>query len=286
MESKQGKFILIAAVLVLIGAGTTLYTVDQTQSAIVIQLGKPVGDIKGPGLHVKIPFVQNVLYFDRRLLEYDAAPAEILTQDKKNLVVDNYSRWRIVDPLKLYQSVRNIAGAQSRLDDIIYSEMRRELGLHTLSEVVSETRSRLMENVTENSNKKAADYGIEIVDVRIKRADLPKENEKHVFGRMRAEREREAKKYRSEGQEQSIKIKAEADKDREIILADARRKAQEIMGEGDAQATKIYAEAYSMDKEFFEFYRSIEAYRRALPADLKLVLTPNSEFLKYMKGQP
>jgi len=241
MGSHKPKIVIIILLLALFALSSSLFKVDESQTAIVVMLGKPTGVEKVPGLHPKIPFIQNILYFDRRLLEYDAAPAEILTKDKKNLVVDNYSKWRIVDALKLYQSVKNVDGAQSRLDDIIYSEMRTELGKHTLSEVVSETRPDIMRLVTEKSNQKAADYGIEILDVRIKRADLPKENEKHVFGRMRAEREREAKKYRSEGEEASIKIKAEADKDREVIFAEARKKAEQIMGEGDAIGTRIYA---------------------------------------------
>ncbi len=282
MGSHKVKAVIIFVIILLFTTYSSLFQVDESQTAIVVMLGKPTGTERPPGLHPKIPFFQQILYFDRRLLEYDAAPTEILTKDKKNLVVDNYSKWRIVDALKLYQTVKNVEGAQSRLDDIIYSEMRTELGKHTLSDVVSETRPEIMRIVTEKSNSKASDYGIEILDVRIKRADLPKENEKHVFGRMRAEREREAKKYRSEGQEASIKIKAAADKDREIIFAEARKKAEEIMGEGDAIGTRIYAKAYSKDRNFFEFYKSLEAYKKALTSDLKFVLSPDSEFLKFI----
>lgn len=283
MNSASLKLLVLVGIVGFFVVTTTFYTVDQTMSAIAVRLGKPVGGVKAPGLHFKMPFVQTILYFDNRLLEYDSAPAEILTKDKKNLVVDNYSKWRIIDPLKLYKSVRNVNGAQSRLDDIIYSEMRTELGKHTLSEVVSETRTDIMRIVTQKSNEKAADYGIEINDVRIKRADLPQENEKHVYGRMRTEREREAKRYRSEGEEQSIKIRAEADKDREIIFAEANKSAQIIMGEGDATATRIYAEAYSKDKAFFAFYKTLEAYKNSLSKDVRLILTPDSEFLKFME---
>lgn len=282
MGSYKVKAIIIIAIVLLFVGYSALFKVDESQVAIVVMLGKPTGVEKMPGLHPKIPFFQQILYFDRRLLEYDAAPTEILTKDKKNLVVDNYSKWRIVDALKLYQTVKNVEGAQSRLDDIIYSEMRTELGKHTLSDVVSETRPDIMRIVTEKSDQKASGYGIEILDVRIKRADLPQENEKHVFGRMMAERQREAKKYRSEGQEASIKIKAEADKDREIIYAEARKKAEEVMGEGDAIGTRIYAAAYSKDQDFFEFYKTLEAYKTALSNDLKLVISPESEFLKFL----
>jgi membrane protease subunit HflC len=273
-------------VLVLIGVlalGDVLYTVDQTESALVLQLGKPVRTVYEPGLHLKTPLAQQVIFFDNRVLEYDADARVVVTQDKKNLVVDNYAKWRIKDPLKFYQTMRNESGAQARLDDIIYSNIRAELGKYTLSQVVSENRSHIMEAVTRDTDEKAISYGIEVVDVRIKRADLPEENEKHVFGRMQAEREQEAKRYRSEGEEAAIKIRAEADKERTILLAEAKRKAEELKGEGDATATKIYADAYGQDQEFFEFIRTMEAYKRSMNEESLLVISPDSEFFRFLK---
>jgi len=274
--------ILVVAVLILVNLA--FFTVDQTEQAIVVQLGKPVNVITEPGLHFKLPFIQEVIFFEKRLLVYDAAPAEILTQDKKNLVVDNYSKWKIIDPLRCYQTVRNIRGAQSRLDDIVYSQLRVELGVHTLSEILSKTRAELMRDVTVQSDKAARAYGIKVVDVRIKRADLPPENERAVFGRMRAERERQAKKYRSEGQEESQKIKSAADKERAIILAQAYRQAQEIKGKGDAESIRIYAQAFKQDPEFYKFTRTLDAYKKSLKEDISLVLTPSNPFLEYLKG--
>jgi len=279
----KSKALIIPLVIVLFILYQGIFTVDETKQAIVLQLGKPVGGIKGPGLHVKIPFIQTVKFYERRLLDYDAAPAEILTADKKNLVVDNFAKWQIVDPLQFLQTVRNVRGAQARLDDIIYAELRVELGRHIMSEIITKVRSEIMTNVTNRSNIKASEYGISVVDVRIKRADLPQQNEQAVFQRMRAERKRQAKKYRSEGKEASMKIKANADRDRTIIMAEAYRKSQTLRGEGDAEATRIYAEAYNQDEEFYDFTRSLEAYKKALDPNTTLVLSENDEFLKYLK---
>jgi len=271
---------------VLVGINQAFFVVDQTQQAIVLQLGKPVRVLREPGLYMKIPFLQNVLTFEKRVLEYDAAPAEILSSDKKNLVVDNYSKWRITNPLVFYQTVRNITGAQSRLDDIIYSQLRVILGKNTLTEVVSLKRDVIMKEVTARSNAIAKDYGIEVIDVRIKRADLPPQNEKHVYERMRAERQREAKRYRSEGKEIELKIRAEADKERTIILAEAYKKSEEIKGKADALALKIYADAYNRDPEFYAFTRSLQAYKDAFAKDTTVVLVPDNWFLKYFTKAP
>lgn len=279
---KNIRVIVIAAVIIAMAALSALFQVDQTQQALVLQLGKPVRVITEPGLSYKLPLLQQVLFFDRRLLVYDAAPAEIVTSDKKNLVVDNYSKWRIVDPLKFYQTVKNVAGAQSRLDDIIYSEFRVELGKETLNDIVAKVRTKIMKAVTMNSNKAAADYGIEVVDVRIKRADLPVENERHVFSRMQAERQRQAKKYRSEGAEEATKIRSKAEKERTIILAEAYRKSQEVRGEGEQQAIAIYARAFQQDESFYNFYRSLQAYEKALEDKSTLVLGSGNEFFRYM----
>jgi membrane protease subunit HflC len=286
MEEKMKKssaLIGIVIVLTLLALPQFLFTVDQTQDALVLMLGKPIRTIHEPGLNIKIPFAQQVIYFDNRVLEYDAAAKEVITRDKKTLVMDNYAKWRIKDPLKFYQTMRSEIGAQSRLDDIIYSNLRAELGKYTLAQVVSENRSHIMEDVTRDTNEKALSYGIEVVDVRIKRADLPPENEKSVYDRMKAEREQVAKRYRSEGEEVAIRIRAEADKERTIILAEAKRKSQELKGEGDALATKIYAEAFQKDPDFFEFIRTMEAYKESLGAETLMVISPDSEFFKYFK---
>jgi membrane protease subunit HflC len=279
----KGKIWIIVAFLIVLAMSLSLFTVEQTEQAIVIQLGKPFGGVNEPGLHMKIPFIQEVVYFEKRILVYDASPTEILTRDKKNLVVDNYTKWKITDPLRFYTTVKNERGAQARLDDIVYAQLRVELGQHNLSSIVSKTRSEIMETVTKKSADRAKEYGIEVVDVRIKRADLPEQNEKHVFDRMRAERERQAKQYRSEGEEESKKITAKADMERTIILAKAYKESETLKGEGDAEAVKIYADAYQKDIIFYEFIRSLEAYKKSLKDATTLILTPDVKFFKYIK---
>ena len=279
----KGKIWIIVAFLIILSVSLSLFTVEQTEQAIVIQLGKPFGGINEPGLHMKIPFIQEVVYFEKRILVYDASPTEILTRDKKNLVVDNYTKWKITDPLRFYTTVKNEMGAQARLDDIVYAQLRVELGQHDLSNIVSKNRSEIMETVTRKSAERGKEYGIEVVDVRIKRADLPEQNEKHVFDRMRAERERQAKQYRSEGEEESKKITAKADMERTIILAKAYKESEVLKGEGDAEAVKIYAEAYQKDLKFYEFIRSLEAYKNSLKVDTTLILTPDIKFFKYIR---
>lgn len=261
-----------------------LFVVDQTERAIVLQLGKPVGNADyGPGLHFKLPFIQNVIFFDARVLEYDAPAAEILTQDKKNMVVDNYSRWKIVNPLLFYRTVRNVQGGLSRIDDIVYSQMREALGRYTLTEIVAVERSSIMGEVTAKANVLLGEYGINIIDVRIKRTDLPQENQMAIYGRMQAERERQAKQYRSEGREEATKITTLADKQRAILLADARRAAEGARGEGEAAATAIYAQALSQDPDFYEFVRTMDAYKKTMKDQTQFVLTPQSEFFKYLQ---
>jgi len=261
-----------------------VFMVDQTERAIVLQLGKPVGNADyEPGLHFKLPFVQNVIFFDSRVLEYDAPAAEILTQDKKNMVVDNFSRWRIVNPLLFYQTVRNIQGGLSRIDDIVYSQLRESLGRYTLTEIVAVERSTIMDEVTTKANVLLGEYGIHIIDVRIKRTDLPQENQLAIYGRMKAERERQAKQYRSEGREEATKITTLADRQRAVILADARRAAEAARGEGEAAATAVYAQALSQDPDFYEFVRTMDTYKKTMKDQTQFVLTPQSEFFKYLQ---
>ena len=281
---KTGLIVTIVLAFIALVAGfQTVYTVDQTEKAIVLQLGKPTGDTKEPGLHAKIPFVQNVVYFDARLLQYDAKAAEVLTLDKKNLVVDNYARWRITDPLLFYRTLRTVNRAHARLDDIIYAEVRVALGQYTLQDVVADKRASIMAEVTKKSTDLLAPYGIAVVDVRIKRTDLPPENAQAIYGRMRAERERQAKLYRSEGSEEMEKIKSGADKDRTVILAEAERQGQVLRGAGDAEATAIWAAAVGKDLDFYSFSRSLDAYRKGFDQHTRLVLTPQSPFLKYWR---
>jgi membrane protease subunit HflC len=275
--------IAIVAFVGLVTAAQTIYTVDQTEVAIVLQLGKPTGEAKGPGLHAKIPFIQNVVFFDARLLEYDAKAAEVLTLDKKNLVVDNYARWRITNPLLFYRTLRTVSRAHARLDDIIYAELRVALGQYTLLDVVSEKRAFIMGEVTKKSTEILAPYGLEVVDVRIKRTDLPPENAQAIYGRMKAERERQAKLYRSEGSEEMEKIKSGADKDRTVILAEAERQAEVLRGAGDAEAASVWAAAVGKAPDFFAFTRSLEAYQKAMSQNTRIFLTPQSPFLKYLR---
>lgn len=281
---KKGTLLIVLIVAILILANMSLFIVDETKQAIVLQFGKPIKSIKDAGLNWKLPFIQNVIFFEDRLLVYDAAPTEIITKDKKTLIVDNYARWKIIDPLKFLQTVRDLNGAQARLDDIIYSELRVDLGLFDMSEIVSEKREGIMKRVTEISNEKASIYGIEIVDVRIKRVDLPPENEKFIFDRMRAERERIAKQYRAEGQEESAKIIAETEREKTVILAEAYKIAQVLKGEGEAASIKIYAESFNQDPEFYKFYRTLEAYRLTFKDKTTVLLSTDNEFLKYLNN--
>lgn len=283
--SKKAIVGVILIILVLIGIRTVLFTVDETEQAIIVQLGKYVRTVHEPGLHFKTPLVQTVIHFENRILEYDAAAAKVITADKKHLVVDNYARWKIIDPLKFYETVRNEFGGQARLDDIVFSEIREELARHTLTEIISLQREAIMDTVGHRCDEKAREYGIQVIDVKIKRADLPEEVTHSVYARMKAERGRIAKKYRSEGEEESVKIKAQADKERTVLLADSYRHAQELKGKGDAEAIKIYAQALEEDPEFYSFLRTLEVYRKALVEGTTMVLSSDSELFQYL-SQP
>jgi len=272
--------VLLVAVAILIDSA--MFIVDEREQVVVTQLGEPVNTIQEPGLNYKIPFIQQLHTFDDRLLYSDAEPAQIYTQDKKNLIVDNYARWRIVDPLKFLVSLQSVSKAQSRLDDIIYSAIREELGQRTLVEIVSTHRQAIMDTVTMRSRASADALGIEILDVRIKRADLPRENKANVFDRMKAERSRQAKEYRAEGEEAATKIRAETDLAVTRLTSDAFQKAQLVRGEGDAEALRIYADAFQQDPKFYEFVRTLETYEKTLTTGTTIVLPPNSDFFKYL----
>ena len=272
----------IGAILVFLGL-TSVFIVDETEQVVILQFGKPVRIITEPGLHMKVPFpIQEKNVFDNRLLEYDSPPEEILSKDKKSLIVDNYVRWKIVDPLQFLKTVQAIPTALSRMDDIVYSELRRELGTHDMVEIITENREELMEKVTVASNLSTRDYGIEVVDVRIRRVDLPSQNEESIYARMDAERKRQANKFRSEGEEEAQKIRATTDRDKTIILADAYKQAETIRGEGDAKAVEVYADAYSADPKFYEFVRTLDAYKKIINEKTMLVIPSDSRLFKLL----
>lgn len=281
------KFAPIIPIIIIVLFGVykvATFTVQIDQSAVLTRLGKPVNEYTTPGLRFKIPFVHQVIYFSKKLIEYDSDPSEIITNDKKNLVIDNFCRWKVVDPLKFYLTVKSYAGAFNRLDDIIYSEMRNELGKHTLIEIISHNRQKIMDSVTVLTKKKVEEYGIEIYDVRIKRADLPIQNEKAVYARMKAERERIAKQYRSEGQEEAQVIRATTEKEKAIILANAYKEVEEIKGGTDAKVIDIYAKAYGKDPDFFEFYKSLGVYENVLTEGTEFFLSTNNNIFKVLES--
>ena len=278
---KPNAFI-IGLALVIALASMSMFTVHITQSAVLLELQKPKEIITEPGLYFKIPFIQKVRYFSKQLLDNDSPPAEVITRDKKNLLIDNFSLWRITDPLKFLETVRSVNGARARLDDIVYSELRVEIGTHDLHAAVTESRETIMAKITQEANLKSGEYGIELADVRIKRIDLPPEIANSIFNRMRTERERIAKEYRSEGNEESTKIRATTDKEKTILIAEAYKQEQTVRGKGDAKAIKIYADALQKDPKFYAFIRSMEAYKTSLKNDTTILMTEDSDFLKFL----
>ena len=275
-----GLGVIAAAALFLLW--NSVFTVPQWKQALVLQFGKPVQVITEPGLHFKLPIVQDVALFDRRVLEFDAPKEEIIASDQKRLVVDAFTRYRIVDPLKFFQTVNNEAVVRTRLSAIINASIRQALGSVPLQDIISGDRAALMVQIRDIVNGEAVDFGLEIIDVRIKRADLPEANSEAVFRRMQTEREREAKELRAEGAEEAQKVRAIADRKRVILVAEAKKDAQITRGQGDSEAVRIFASAFGQDVEFFAFYRSMEAYRVALGSDdTTMVLSPDSEFFTY-----
>jgi len=275
------KLFAIFVVLVTLVFFTTVFIVDETEQVVVLAFGKPVKTITKPGLNFKLPApFQVAVTFDKRLLEYDVPPEEVLSMDKKTLIMDNYVRWRIVDPLLFLQTVQAIPTAKTRLDDIVYSELRQELGIHDMVEIITETRDLIMDKVTAASNEESEKYGIEVVDVRIRRVDLPSENEASIYARMEAERNRKANMFRSEGEEEAQKIRAKTERDKTVILADAYKISQEIRGEGEARALDIYASSFSKDPKFYEFVRTLETYEKVIDKKTTLVLPGDSKLFK------
>ena len=275
------KFSIGVIVLTALFVLSTIIMVDETEQIVILQFGKPIRTIKDPGLNWKFPApFQTSNSFEKRLLEYDVPPEEILSKDKKSLIIDNYVRWRIIDPLLFLQTVRAVPTAKTRLDDIVYSELRQELGTHDMVEIITENRALVMEKVTKASNEETSKYGIEVIDVRIRRVDLPQENEASIYARMEAERKRQANKFRSEGEEEAQKIRAATDRDKTVILAEAYKKSQQIRGEGEAKALDIYAASYSKDSDFYEFTRTLETYEKVIDKKTTLVLPGDSKLFK------
>ena len=277
------KFYLSAlGIAVLFVALNSLYIVNQAEQAIVLQFGEPVRLVKEPGLKVKIPFIQKVVFYDTRLLNLDPPAQEVVLNDKKRLDVDSFTRYRIVDPLKFYQTVRYESQAESKLKEIVNSSVRKILGRITLQELLSKQRTQIMSDISEAVQKDAAQIGVSVADVRIRRADLPIEVLQAINARMKTERERDAKEFRAQGQQQAQQIRAKADKERTIILAEAEKQSQIIRGNGDKQAIAIWNNAAGQDPQFYAFYRSLEAYRNSLAnGDTALILAPDSEFFKF-----
>ena len=260
----------------------SLFVVKEINQAIVLQFGDPKRIISKPGLQFKIPFIQNVVYIDRRILSLDPAPEEVIASDQKRLIVDAYARFKIVDPLKFYISVGDERVARSRLATIINSRLRSVLGTQSLATLLSEDRSKQMDIIQENVNTEAEKLGIKIIDVRIKRADLPQANSEAIFKRMQTEREREAKEFRAKGAEMAVTITSTADKEVTVLLANAKKQSEIMKGEGDGQRNKIFATAFGKDPEFFAFYRAMQAYENALiGGDTSLILSPDSDFFKF-----
>jgi len=272
--------VLVALLLIF----QSVFVVAEWQQGLITQLGKPVRIVREPGLHVKLPVLQTFTRFDKRILITDAQAAEYLTLDKKRLAVDHVSRWRIRDPLEFYRTVRDERGAMARLDDIIFARLRQEIARHNFAEFIREKREGIMQAVTAGTREMAAPFGIEVVDVRIKRADLPTEVQASVYARMRAERDRIAKRYRAEGEERARQIRASADKDREIIVAKAYEESQRLTGDGDAEAVATYARAFGQDPEFYGFLRRLETYEKIFAEGTTVILPADSDLLRYLQG--
>jgi membrane protease subunit HflC len=273
---------LVALVAAIVLVAQIFFIVDEREQVIITQFGGYLRTIDQPGLAVKAPFIQVVKRFDRRILVADAPQAEYLTQDKKRLVADAVARWRISDPLKFFKTVRDAVGARARLNDLVFSELRREVASHPFATVIGIKREPIMDSVATSVRAQAREFGIEVVDVRIKRADLPHEVQSSVFARMQAEREREAKRYRSEGEEEAAKLRAETEKQRTIILAEAEQTANKLRGEGDASAARIYAEAYGKDPKFYSFVRSLQAYELFVAERSTLLLSADSALFRHL----
>lgn len=284
MSDKMKIFLGGIAAVVVFLAATSIYIVNQAEQAIVLQFGRPVRLVQEPGLKIKIPFIQNVVFYDTRLLNLDPPAQEVVLNDKKRLDVDSFTRYRIVDPIKFYVTVRTEQQAQSKLAEIVNSSIRKILGRITLQELLSEKRTKIMADISAAVKVDATQIGVNVADVRIRRADLPLEVLQAINARMKTEREREAKEFRAQGSQEAQKIKASADKEKTLILADAEKQAQIIRGQGDEKAIEIWNKAAGQDIAFFNFYRSLEAYKNALgDGKSSMVLSPDSDFFQFFR---
>ena len=277
---------IIGVIVVAIGviASSSLFIVEQTQQAIVLRLGKPQKTIQEPGLNVKIPFIEEVVFYEKRVLDMDPPTERVILADQKRLDVDSYARFRITDPLLFYQTTRQISGVTGKLSPIINSSVRRVLGNETLLNILSIKRAEIMVDIQKAVNDAVKRFGMEIVEVRVRRADYPDETRSNIENRMKSEREREAKEFRAEGFEQAEGIRADADKQKVVILAEAQKEAETLRGSGDSLAIQIYADAFGQDPDFFAFYRSMQAYRNSIASsDTTMVLSPNSDFFRFFR---
>ena len=285
MKIKSLKLpLLIVGYIAILVVARTFYIIDEREQAIITMFGQPMRTVREPGLYMKVPFIHSLQRFDKRVLSSDAQAVEYLTSDKKRVVVDHISRWRITDPLEFYRTVRTEAGALIRLNDIVTGRLREEIAKRSFIDFVREQREAIVQAVSQDARASVKQqFGIELIDVRIKRLDLPREVQASVYARMQAERQRIAKKYRAEGEEQAREIRANVNKEAQIVLAKSYEQAQKLMGEGDAQATAIYASAYEKDPEFYSFMRRLETYERSLGAGTTILLEADSDLLKYLE---
>ncbi len=284
----RSLILAVAAAVVLLVVSSTLFTVHQTQQVLITQFGQPIRVITEPGLQAKIPFIQSVIAFDRRLLDYDAPGEEVILGDQRRLIVDSFTRYRITDPLLFFQTVgATEAGIRARLNSIVQSALRRVLGNEPLLSVLSTDRARIMTEIQRQVNEEARRFGIQVADVRIRRADLTEENTQAILSRMQSERERVAREARAEGAEVAARVRAGADRERTVLLAEAQAQADILRGQGEQESIRIFADAFQRDPAFFEFWRSMQAYREALSdGETRLLLSPESDFFRFFRGAP
>jgi len=277
---------LVVLAVVLVVASSSLFTVQQTQQVLITQFGQPIRVVREPGLHVKLPFIQTVIVFDRRLLDFDAAGEEVILGDQRRLIVDSFTRYRITDPLLFFQTAgASEAGIRARLNSIVTSSLRRVLGSEPLLNVLSTDRGRIMGEIRRQVNEEAQRFGIEVTDVRIRRADLPDENTQAILNRMQSERERVAREARAEGAEVGVRIRAGADRERTVLIAEGQSQGEILRGQGEQAAIRIFAEAFQRDPDFFQFWRTMQAYREAFGegGDTRLLVSPDSEFFRFFR---
>ena len=282
--NRSSVYMIILIFLIFVGLNS-LFTINEREQGLVLQFGEPKRVVQSSGLNFKLPLIQNVIRYDKRILEYDLPVEEVIAVDKKRMLIDSFTRFRIVDPLEFYKTVGNELNVRNRLNSNVISSLRRVVGRVTLDELLSKGRSDIMENIKVEVNNEASRFGIEIVDVRIRRADLPEANSQAIYERMISERVREAKEFRAKGSEVAQKIRAEADKDKTVILAEATRKSEILRGQGESKAIEIYANAFEIDSDFYSFYRSMQAYGKVLGEEgTTMILSPDSEFLEFFNN--